>query len=156
MRHFDTIESAYQETDRFLAQAQRSMVLPIQGEMELPPVVDAKYVNDRAYFVLLVAQFEELVNDGVERLIEASKRLPDWRHREIWNALVPATNRIQDIPFKKRLALLIDRQRVEYRDACGLYDVRNRIAHGRLDNPVSIQTAINQLRAVASLIQEVP
>ncbi len=151
MKYFDVVEAAFLEADAVLsAGAIRSQTSP--GLLS----VDVQYVNERAYFVLLVAQFEDLVNEAVGTIITVAQKSPDWRHREIWKAVVPRTNRIQDIPFKTRLALLIDRQRVEYRDACGLYDVRNQIAHGRLDNPVSIQTAINQLRTVASLIQEVP
>lgn len=155
MKHFDTVEAAYQETDRFLAARSAQVSVAPSGVID-SSVFDAQYINDRAYFVLLVAQFEALVTDAVDRLIDVSGQSADWRGREVWNALVPSSKRIQDIPFKKRLALLLDRQRVEYRDALGLYDARNKIAHGDLYGPLSIQTAINQLRAVASLIQEVP
>jgi hypothetical protein len=155
VKHFDTIEAAYQGADRFLA-TQSAGISVATGVGDDSPVFDAQYVNDRAYFVLLVAQFEALVTDLADALITTSLDAADWRTRELWGAVIPRTKRIQDIPFKLRLALLIDRQRVEYRDACGLYDARNLIAHGVLDGPLSIQTAINQLRAVASLIQEVP
>lgn len=155
MKHFDSVEAAHRETDRFLAARPAKVSIALGGVVD-SSFFDTKYINDRAYFVLLVAQFETLVTDAVERLIDVSEQSADWRGREVWNALVPSTKRIQDIPFKRRLALLIDRQRVVYRDALGLYDARNKIAHGDLDGPLSIQTAINQLRAVASLIQEVP
>lgn len=155
MKYFDVIEASYLATDIALSERQAADEpgpLKIDGS---PPTVTAQYVNERAYFVLLVAQFEDLVNNVVNIQIDRGRGSADWRTRELWGAVIPRTKRIQDIPFKLRLALLIDRQRVEYRDACGLYDARNLIAHGVLDGPLSIQTAINQLRAVASLIQEV-
>ncbi|AUN30153.1 hypothetical protein [Niveispirillum cyanobacteriorum] len=156
MKYFDVIEASYLATDIALTERQAADEpgpLKIDGS---PPTVTAQYVNERAYFVLLVAQFEDLVNNAVNAQVDQGRGSADWRTRELWGAVIPRTRRIQDIPFKLRLALLIDRQRVEYRDACGLYDARNLIAHGVLDGPLSIQTAINQLRAVASLIQEVP
>lgn len=150
MKQFDLVEAAYLEIDRFLSPSDAAQTV---GATEAPA---KRFLNDRAYFVLLVAQFEDFVNEAVRTLIARHREYADWPHRDLWINLTANNRDAKDIPFKLRLALLIDRQRVEYRDACGLYDARNLIAHGVLDGPLSIQTAINQLRAVASLIQEVP
>lgn len=158
MRHFDDIVAAHLATDRLISVGAVEIGADPENEDALRRIAGVRSFNDQAYFVLLVAQLDDLATEAVAELVHSASRSADWRHREIWGRLIANNRKVRDIPFRTRLALLIDPQvrGVEYRSACRLYDARSKIAHGDLNAPVSIQTAIDQLRAIASLIQEVP
>lgn len=151
MKHFADIVNTHLAADRAFAAD-----LALSGQLPALAGPNSRQINDQAYFLLLFAQLDDLVTGRVKAQIEAGRRVPEWRERRLWDAL-DAKRAVKDIPFKVRLALVIDQQRSEYRDAIALFDIRNSIAHGSaLDSAVSINTAINQLQAIASLIQEVP
>lgn len=78
--------------------------------------------------VVLFAQFEAEVNRRCEKLIKAKTSASDWRERRAWDSFNP--DNVSVIPFLRRLALLLDKNRAEYATARRMYLIRNGVAHG--------------------------
>lgn len=78
-------------------------------------------------FLVLFARFEAEINARCEALIRTEKARTDWRDRRAWEAY--DDKRVSNIPFLRRLALLIDKGRPIYAALQKLYLERNDIAH---------------------------
>jgi hypothetical protein len=121
---FDDIEQAYSVCqDGFIALAPHTKGLDVFMEQ-----ADAEKIVNDALILRLFARFEAEVNRRCEVLIRLKRSAPDWLERRCWDSLDPKY--VKNMPFKNRLALLMDRGRREYARAVMLYDIRNDLAHG--------------------------
>jgi hypothetical protein len=124
MRKLKEIWRAYQEVNTFLLQkegAARSETTRAQWERR-------RDMNDHAYFVVLFACFDDHVITLCSDVVTKKRSLRSWRQRRLWDTV--DVDAIERMPFKRRLALLLDKGNAGYRDANELYAIRNRIAHG--------------------------
>lgn len=106
-------------------------------------------------FLMLFAQFEAEVNHRCEVLIRHHKGLPDWRDRRAWDAF--DDKRVNDIPFRRRLALVVEKGQAIYANVGNLYLERNELAHGEksaLD--VDMKKAIETLTAALAAMDISP
>lgn len=134
MTPLDEIREAYRNADR-LAYA------PIED-------IDMGFmaVAEPGFFLILFARFEAEINIRCSALIAQNKLHPGWRERRAWESF--DEKRVNDIPFKRRLALLIDKGQAVYAAVQTLYSERNEIAHGgRLDLVTDFENAYKTLKA---------
>lgn len=105
-------------------------------------------IHDQAYFVMIFAQFESLLNRRSEGLVRRKRRLGRWQQRRAWELIDPG--RIERLPFRSRLALLTERGQADCNLISDYYDIRCKLAHGELPSlPASIPTVVSDLQGVA-------
>lgn len=138
MREFDSILSAYRRTDLLLDPTEEN--------------AEARARMDQAYFVLLFAQFESLVNDAAERLIRAERANPSWEARRACTLFDEKSRRLT---FLEKLKLLIDPASPDYQKIKEDFEQRNQIAHGKPRQlGVDMNLTIERLQAIAARLQE--
>lgn len=101
-------------------------------------------VNDQAYFIFMFSRLENKINQAVEKKIAKvkSSRL-SWKLMAPWENL---PNKVEDITFKNRVALLFERGKSDYTILLDYYKERNSIAHGGgFQKPISMPAAIKDL-----------
>jgi len=120
-----------------------------------PAAADASWdrsVNDHAYFVLVVAQFERFVTDRAEAAVRARGSSADEQVRRLAALL---QDRVRALSFAERLSIVVDRGSHLYRDVREAYETRNRIAHGTLlDTAIDVTATADMLRTVADSLQD--
>jgi hypothetical protein len=143
MTPLDEIREAYRNADRLGYSAIEDIDMGFMG------------VAEPGFFLILFAQFEAEVNIRCRALIAQNKLLPGWRDRRAWESF--DERRVNDIPFKRRLALLIDKGLTIYAAVQTLYSERNEIAHGgRLDMVTDFENAYKTLKAALAAMEETP
>lgn len=143
MTPLDEVREAYRNADRLAYAGAEDFDMGFMGVAEL------------GFFLILFAQFEAEVNVRCRALIAQNKLLPDWRDRRAWEGF--DEKRVNDIPFKRRLALLVDRGQAIYAAVQTLYSERNEIAHGgRPDMVTDFENAYKTLNAALAAMEENP
>jgi hypothetical protein len=102
------------------------------GEAKL---AETKELLDYAFYVLCFGQFEREVNAVFEAAYQKRSTNPDWTERCGWD--LDAYKEATRIPFKDRVAPVIDRRKSAYGKILSDYAKRNHIAHGGLTEPLS-------------------
>ena len=93
-------------------------------------------LNDQAYFVLCWGQLEFTIDQACRDVIRRRRSHSDWQIRRGWDLYNPDDPRLSGLPFEGRASLVLDRAEGRgrpYALAMRHYEMRNRIAHGRLD-----------------------
>lgn len=104
---------------------------------------------------MLFAQFEAEINERCETLIRRHKMQDDWRDRRAWEGY--DERQVKNIPFKRRLALLMNKGEAVYGDAANLYLERNHIAHGvKVTLDVDMLDAVDIMSAAVAAMEENP
>lgn len=86
-------------------------------------------LNDQAYFLFMFTRLEDRIRQESSALITKKQNsIHSWKQRASWDIL-PSSAR-DGIPFKKRLALLIEKGSQDYNLTLNYYRERNSIAHG--------------------------
>lgn len=105
--------------------------------------------------VMLFAQFEAEVNRRCEKLIKVKTSASDWRERRAWDAFNP--DNVSTVPFLRRLALLLDKNRAEYATARRMYLIRNSVAHGGdMAEEHDFNSVAAALKTVLAVLEENP
>ena len=140
MKQFEDILAAYRHIDGML-------------DSSLAREEDRTF-KDRAYFILLMAQFEELVVSASTALIGKERERGDWRDRRPWMLFDEKHRRLS---FDERLKLLIDPGTAEFAIVRRLYDERSKIAHGKSPSTaIDMTEIIESLKSIAARLQDAP
>lgn len=133
MRHYDDVFAALKLADDRFDSLGVEFLLEVEGAHELEAAVRWSQINEQAYFLLLFSQFEAEVNRICGELIRYNQSHANWIERRCWDILdASSEERMRNLNFLKRVALLTDKGGPVYKRVKELYDTRNRIAHGDL------------------------
>jgi hypothetical protein len=112
-----------------------------------------RQLNDQAYFIMLFAQLEDKINRLCVSLITKKKGLAKWGMRRSWDVIEHAD--IDRFPFKKRVALLVEKGTTDYNDIKDYYDIRNDIAHGNVSavGTIIITTVAAHIKEISSRLR---
>lgn len=156
MRHFAEIVNVFEELnddfDRAIEEAgvdqNYQLYLDFEGQ---------KRINAQAYFMLMFPQLESEVNRLCEELIRHMQTQAGWAERRAWDILDHREDRIRNIRFLNRVALLTDKGGTVYKRVKELYEARNRIAHGELlAEALDVAEIAKELRSIAAQLKGVP
>ncbi|MFZ2656620.1 MAG: hypothetical protein WAX69_16925 [Victivallales bacterium] len=100
--------------------------------------------NDQAYFVLIFAQFEDLVNTRFKKLVKKKQAVPLWYRRRSWDIID-----MKRIPFMIRVALLTEIGNADYNMIYSYYKLRCTIAHGDIAGGIIVSILKNHLIEIA-------
>jgi hypothetical protein len=134
MKLIDDLHKAYLEVDSYLslkesrAASQKSRDL--WGKR--------RDRNEQAYFMVIFARFESLINDLCVALIDRKKTGSRWADRRVWQTIDTDRDNIRRFPFMKRVTLLIENTSTDYQSVKRYYDLRCSIAHGSSVGPISV------------------
>lgn len=122
---FSEILSSYMQTDGYLARLESNPRLGVNKRAYFSRLRD---YNDKSYFVILFAQFEEHLNQECERICSKKQRSALWRTRTLWD-----TTDVDNLSFRKKLALLTPLGGADFNLLYDWYkNIRCKIAHGTL------------------------
>lgn len=103
-------------------------------------------LNDQAYFLFMFTRLEYRIREQSSVLITKKQcSIQSWKQRASWDIL-PSSAR-DSIPFKKRLALLIEKGSQDYNLILSYYTERNSIAHGgNFISSINMPLVISELK----------
>lgn len=121
MKLFRIILQTHSEADGYLARRESDARSP-SGKSKW---ADRRMYNDHAYFVMLFAQLENLVNRRCEALFNRKKDAPEWKTRRLWDSI--DSDRLS---FLQKVAMLCEKGKSDYQQVQKYYKIRCDIAHG--------------------------
>lgn len=153
MNIFDKLQKQYQEIDNNYSK--KEFLCHSKGyskkEAELR---EKRELNDHAYFLFMFTRLEDIVREESSKLIsKKQKTLTSWKQKRVWYIL-PTEKESDEIHFKKRLALLVDKSSHHYARVVDYYALRNIIAHGgKFSTPISIPTVVGHMKGLCSILK---
>lgn len=110
-------------------------------------------LNDQAYFLFMFSRLEDRIRQESANLIVKKKSsISSWKQRASWDML-PNSAR-DEMPFKRRLMLLVEKGRSDYNIVVTYYRERNSIAHGGdFTSPISMPTVILEFKRLYRVIK---
>lgn len=109
-------------------------------------------VNNNAYYVLLIARFEDAVRGLSKTVIDLMRRQGGGNVSRAWYVV-----RDDDRVFMNHVALLTDKGSSDYRDIKELYDVRNAIAHSSFaETKPNVPAIADKLSGILSRLEGTP
>jgi len=146
MRDFERVLDTFRET-RTLMASQQQLAKRAGDQAAATAWEDRQRVLDYAFYVLLFAQLETLVNERFARARDTRCAASAWLERRGWD--VYEGRKPGQIPFEIRLALVTDRRGDAYRRIQRYYALRNHVAHEGLQEPItSIDLFAEDLQAL--------
>lgn len=111
-------------------------------------IADLRAQNDRAYFLLIFARFEQHLNSTVIGFLSRRHASTSWQSRRGWDVI--HINNIRRTPFLNRLAYVVDKTSADYATVNQYYTIRNSLAHaGAAQVPFAIPIVESQLAQIA-------
>ncbi|MFH1035829.1 MAG: hypothetical protein V1806_15085 [Pseudomonadota bacterium] len=129
MQYFDELLLTYSSIDSELAIQEEKARKDRDTEIE-EAIKRKRDLNDKAYFLLLFAQFEFYVNERCSALIKTESTATSWKQRRPWYILDHRD--VIRIDFMKRIALLTEKGCRAFNKINEYYKSRNSLAHGDL------------------------
>lgn len=152
MNIFDELASQYDEIDKDYAR------IEFEAESKGWNKKEAKYrrkreLNDQAYFLFMFSRLEDRIRQQSAMLITKKQTsITSWKQRAAWDIL--PKNAIDEMPFKKRLALLTSKGGNDYNLIIEYYKERNSIAHGgSFISQISMPTVIAELKRLYDVVK---
>ncbi len=152
MTVFDKLEKLYIEIDTYYSLIEFNASRRRWRKVE-QSVQEKRKQNDEAYFLFFFSRLEDRIRVESSKLIRRmqSSRKP---HKSISAWLILPPDPDNEIYFKKRLELLIDKGSADFALICQYYNHRNSIAHGgHFVSPVSMPTAVNEFKRLYGLLK---
>ena len=131
MQHLAAIAALYDELDAEF-ERQRGRALVSGDSVAAARVGEKQTLNDQAYFLLCWGQLETAIDDKCRDAIRRGRRNQNWAVRRAWALYNPDDRRLSGLSFEDRAALVLNRDEEPWRGAIRHYNMRNQIAHGRL------------------------
>lgn len=109
-----------------------------------------RMVNDHAYFVMLFAQLESLVDERCDKLVAGKKAGRHWKARRLWDSID-----LDRLAFMQRVALLCEKGQAVYGKVRRYYGIRCEIAHGDspLVGPIALSMIVPDLFGIAAALK---
>jgi len=143
MNDIKRVHRHYPSTDGLLS-AQESAASTVVERDRWALVRDA---NDQAYFALIFAQFEDVVNTLCRSLVIRMKAARQWGRRRSWDVIDHAN--LERFPFMNRVALLTEKGNTDYNTVNSYYRLRCDIDHGETVSGVAVTTVRDDLLEIA-------
>jgi len=101
----------------------------------------------------MFTRLEDRIREQSSKLIKSRQAgIQNWRTRSAWDIL-PKEKNSTEIPFGKRVALLIRKGSSDYRTVMEYYKLRNTIAHGgNFTTPISIPTVLSEMERLYRIL----
>ncbi|MCO7227741.1 hypothetical protein NH398_00635 [Halomonas sp. CnH100-B] len=142
---FDELEGQYNEIDKKYA------IIEFEAASRGWRKKEEKYkrkreLNDQAYFLFMFTRLEYRIRDESSQLIKSKQNsIISWKQRAAWDILPDGAK--DDMPFKKRLTLLLEKGSSDYNLVVSYYKERNSIAHGgNFISSISMPNVISELK----------
>jgi hypothetical protein len=135
MNSLQQIGALYEEVDGVF-DAQRDNAVAIGDQPMAQRIEQKQLLNDQAYFVLCWGQLETEIDEACRIVIRRRQANASWEMRRGFDFYEPNARRLSGLPFDRRVAIVLDRSGGAgnpYASTMGYYEMRNRIAHGRLE-----------------------
>lgn len=135
MKSIQQISALYEEVDGgFDAQHSETMAT---GDMPAAQrIYQKQLVNDQAYFVLCWGQLEAEIDEACRATIRRRRADASWEMRRGFDFYNPEDKRLAGLPFDRRVAIVLNCSEgagSPYAKVMAYYQVRNKIAHGKLE-----------------------
>lgn len=145
MAIFDELETQYNDIDNEYASIEFKAISRGWSRKE-EKYKRKRELNDQAYFLFMFSRLEYKIRHESSLLITRKKSsITSWKQRAAWDIL-PSGAR-DEIPFKRRLGLLIEKGGSDYNLISDYYKERNSIAHGgNFISSISMPTVISELK----------
>ncbi|ODB33589.1 hypothetical protein BB427_21855 [Pseudoalteromonas sp. BMB] len=142
---FDELEAQYNDIDNEYASIEFEATSRGWSKKE-QKYKRKRELNDQAYFLFMFSRLEDRIRDESSQLITRKQTsITSWKQRAAWDIL-PSGAR-GEMPFKKRLALLLEKGGSDYNLVVNYYKERNSIAHGgNFISPISMPSVISELK----------
>lgn len=144
MKDIRSVYDAYVEADSFLSAKESASRTQVRRNRW----ADRRDRNDHAYFALLFAQFEDVVNTLCRQVVTKKKSSVNWGTRRAWD--IVNTGDLDRVPFMNRVALLVEKGQTEFNLVNAYYRTRCEIDHGQTVSSISVVTAKSDLLRIAS------
>jgi hypothetical protein len=131
MQDLAAIEALYNEIDAEF-ERQRTDAVARQDHGARARIEAKQRLNDQAYFILCWGQLETAIDDKCREAIRRGQNDRSWTIRRTWNLYNPDDRRLSGLAFEERAALVLDKDGDPWKTAIRYYNLRNQIAHGRL------------------------
>lgn len=128
MKILQEIESAWAQADGKL-QIQQNEATRRGTARKEQKIRALRVLNDRAYFLLLFAHFEDSLNSRVRSATQRRQASAIWSTRRGWDMIDISPGGLRRIPFRSRLALCTDRSATDWQTISDYYGIRNDLAH---------------------------
>ena len=150
MKTLPELLAAYIPLDEYL-EREKDAALDDTARMRLGT---RQILNDQAYFLLCWGQLEAETDEKCRSLIRQRRASADWQVRRGWDLYNPDERRMSGLSFDERASFILDRgdgRGGGFATAMKHYELRNRIAHGKLETTrVDVVGAVEDFHAVQS------
>ncbi len=143
MKDIRAVYDAYVQADSLLSSKESDSRTPLNRNRW----ADRRDKNDQAYFALLFAQFEDVVNELCRQVVAKKKSSSNWGTRRAWDII--NTDGLDRVPFMNRVALLVEKGQTDFNLVNAYYRIRCGIDHGQTVSSISVVSAKAELLAVA-------
>ena len=143
MNDIKRVRRHYLATDGLLS-AEESSATTTTERNRWAQVRDA---NDQAYFALIFAQFEDVVNTLCRSLVLRMRTSVQWGRRRSWD--VVDVGNLDRFPFMNRVALLTEKGDTDYNTVHSYYRLRCDIDHGVPVSGIAVTTVRDDLIEIA-------
>jgi hypothetical protein len=158
MRNFKSIVSSFNNVNDHLVGLAKEEYFNFDGPRDTGAYEKLMFqviTNKNAYFLLLFSQFEAEINRLCQEVIRKKRASPIWMERRAWDILDPDDKRIKNIAFLNRVALLTDKGGTVYNRVNQLYQIRNNIAHGKLQiESLDVAEIAKEIEQIAAELNE--
>ncbi|NJL50862.1 MAG: hypothetical protein HC909_04245 [Blastochloris sp.] len=135
MKALELIKALYEAIDQGF-NGERLEALHLGNEAAARHIEQKQLLNDQAYFVLCWGQLEAEIDDACRTAIRRRQSNASWDMRRGFDIYDPNDKRLSGLPFDRRVAIVLDRggdPGRPYAKVMSYYEMRNKIAHGRLE-----------------------
>lgn len=145
MSIFDELEAQYNEIDNEYSSIEFEAISKGWSKKE-ERYKRKRELNDQAYFLFMFSRLEDRIRQQSAALITKKQiSLTTWKQRAAWDILPSGAS--DEMPFKKRLALLTEKGKSDYNQIVVYYKERNSIAHGgNFISVISMPTVIAEFK----------
>lgn len=152
MSIFDELEAQYNSIDNEYASIEFDSISRGWNRKEAEHK-RKRELNDQAYFLFMFSRLEDRIRQQSSILISRKQSsITSWKQRASWDILPNGAS--DEIPFKRRLALLTEKGRSDYTLIVDYYKERNSIAHGgNFISAISMPTVIAELKRLYGAIK---
>lgn len=149
---FDELETQYNDIDNEYASIEFDAISRGWSKKEVK-YKRKRELNDQAYFLFMFSRLEDRIRHESSLLITRKQNsISSWKQRASWDILPSGAG--DEMPFKRRLALLVEKGGRDYNLVVDYYKERNSIAHGgNFISPISMPNVISEMKRLHRVVK---
>ena len=152
MSIFDELEAQYNDIDNEYSSIEFDAISKGWNKKE------GKYkrkreLNDQAYFLFMFSRLEDRIrHESASLITKKQSSISSWKQRASWDILPGGAK--DEMPFKRRLALLVKKGGRDYNLVVDYYKERNSIAHGgSFISTISMPNVISEMKRLHRVVK---